>query len=115
MKTPVQIKRSDNFKEMYPDIKLIEAFGTLDPSIGERTDHRNNLWDEWLENSVQIVESITKKDLHYKVIKTLQASGYRDPFDYQCRPNYLGAEIRFKDKNDVYSFKITLAEARLSW
>jgi len=102
-------------KAMYPDDQMIEAFGTVETNISERADHRNRLWCEWKEHSVIISPSLARKNIHYNVIKTLQSSGYKDPFDYQCRRNGNGSEIRFRDKMQVADFKITLAEARLSW
>jgi hypothetical protein len=113
MKMP--ITRSNALKELYPKDKLMEAFGKINPTISDRANHRNNLWNEWRKNSVRI-DCTTWTDLCYKLIKALQEEKYKEIFDYQCRsvPNG-GAEIRFKNEDAVANFRLVLAQAKLSW
>lgn len=108
--------RSDTLRKMYPDDKMIEAFGTITPEVNDRADHRNNLWDEWAKKSVLIPMAGSGMTIQYKVVLVLQESGYKEPFDYQCRPRSAGGvEFRFKNEDDLANFKLTIAEAKLSW
>lgn len=89
--------RSNVYQEMYPDDKMLDAFGTLTPSAQQRNAYFFDLWLKRRPNSMSVLMS--DKDKARKILKTM---GLKEMWDYQIRENV----IRFEHKQDSALFKI---------
>jgi len=108
-----EIKRSKVLDNIYPEEKMTETFGTVTPSVSDRTSHRNKLWEDWADNTVS-VPAKALSNLQYNGVRYLQGEGLKDPFDYQCRHKVHGQTIfRFKSKEVMTEFKLVIAEFKL--
>lgn len=90
--------RSNVYQEMYPDEKMLEAFGKLNPSAQERNAYFFDLWLQRRSNSC----TITSKRDKQRAKDILKAMGLKEMWDYQIREN----SIRFEHKQDNAMFKI---------
>lgn len=83
------MKNNALYKYLYDEEFLIQTFGTLEPSIDQRTKKFFDIWCEW--DSTQM---FLKRDQHMTNIKSLlKGVGLKEFQDYQIR----GYELRFKD------------------
>lgn len=44
--------RSSTWSDLYPEDRLLEAFGTINPTVAQRTKYFNTLWDSWATNNI---------------------------------------------------------------
>lgn len=89
--------RSNVYQDMYPDEKMLEAFGTLTPSAQERNAYFFDLWLMRRNNAVTI--NMTDKERAKRILKTM---GLKEMWDYQIRDK----SIRFEHKQDSAMFKL---------
>jgi len=89
--------RSNAYQEMYPDDKMLRAFGSLTPSASERNAYFFDLWCARRANRIDF----DMKDKH-KAKSILKQMGLKEMWDYQIREN----SIRFEETQDVAMFKI---------
>lgn len=90
--------RSEVYQKMYPDDRMMDAFGTLTPTTTERNSYFFNLWLERRKN--RFVLKTTKMD---QVKQLLKSSGLIEPWDFQVKVN----EIRFECAEDLAMFKLS--------
>ena len=93
--------RSNVYQEMYPDDKMMEAFGTLTPSAQVRNAYFFDLWMKRRSNSF----ALEPKDRE-KAKCVLKSFGLKEMGDYQIKDNC----IRFEHKQDSAMFKIAYKE-----
>ena len=93
--------RSSVYQEMYPDDKMMEAFGTLTPSAQVRNAFFFGLWMKRRSNSF----ALEPKDRE-KAKCILKSLGLKEMWDYQIRDK----GIRFEHKQDSAMFKIAYKE-----
>lgn len=83
-KTDVAMPRSQTYQMMYPDQRMIEAFGTLTPTVSQRTRYFNKQWDEWAENQLLLPAELAYV-LRLKVINRLSKLGLEQSWDFIIR------------------------------
>lgn len=90
--------RSEVYQSMYPDDRMMDAFGTLTPTSTERNSYFFNLWMERRKNrfSLSSRETETAK-------KLLKSIGLSEPWDFQIK----GSELRFNNTEDFAMFKLS--------
>lgn len=89
--TQPKIVRSDIYQSIFDDEFMQTTFGTLRPTVEERTKYFFDCWMDWRDNRAIVLVRWTP-DLR-QMLNTL---GLREMHDYQIR----NKEIRFKRKED---------------
>lgn len=93
MATEKSIKRSDLYQRMFSDEYMLEVFGTLTPSISERSSYFFSLWVDWRANRVKLKQHVSKSDLR----RQLLGYGMKEFREFQIR----NGEVRFADRELV--------------
>lgn len=85
----------------HDDELMMTLFGTLTPSTHQRAEKFFELWCSWRDNRVKL-NSIHKKSVR----RYLNSIGLTEMQDFQIK----GAEVRFKNTEDLAFLKIYLSE-----
>lgn len=95
---PKPLKRSELHQRTFPDDLMLEAFGTLSPSVKERTAYFFEKYTEWRANRIRI-----KRNHMSAVKKLLRDSGLLDMWEYQVMHN----EVRFAQADHLAWFRLS--------
>ena len=95
--------RSSAWDDLYPKDRLIESFGTVTPTLSQRTEFFNALWDEWARNSIQL-----PSDLWYINRKILSKIGTSLGFDYGWDFNIRYRELRTRSPEIMALFLLAM-------
>tara|TARA_B100000900_G_C20588850_1_gene720792 strand:+ start:1918 stop:2247 length:330 start_codon:yes stop_codon:yes gene_type:complete len=84
----MQTQRSKTYQSIFSDDDMLEAFGTLRPSVSERTAYFFESWMDWRSTRVKI------KNRHDIICRNLcKELGLKEFWEFQVREN----EVRFRD------------------
>ena len=81
-----QATRSKTYQSIFSDKKMLEAFGTLRPSVSERTAYFFESWMDWRHNRVKL-----KARVDQPCKNMLKELGLKEFWEYQVREG----EVRF--------------------
>jgi hypothetical protein len=84
----MQTQRSKTYQEIFGDEEMLEAFGTLRPSVSERTAYFFERWMDWRPTRVKL-----KAHFDQVTRNMCKELGLKEFWDFQVREN----EVRFKD------------------
>ena len=79
-------KRSNTYQEIFGDDRMLEAFGTLRPSVSERTAYFFESWMDWRSNQVKL-----KPRFDQVCRNLLKELGLKEFWEFQVREG----EVRF--------------------
>jgi len=85
----MQTQRSKTYQEIFGDDEMLEAFGTLTPSVSERTAYFFESWMDWRPTRVKL-----KAHFDHVTRSMCKELGLKEFWDFQVREN----EVRFKDE-----------------
>lgn len=101
------IPRSDTYQKIFSDELMLEAFGTLMPTVSQRTSYFFERWIEWRPYQVKL-----KPRVDQAVRNLALEIGLKEFWEFQVREG----EIRFKNKEvkafalmtglDAYTFSL---------
>ena len=84
----MQTQRSKTYQSIFGDKDMLEAFGTLRPSVSERTAYFFESWMYWRPSRIKL------KQRHDTICKNMcRELGLKEFWEFQVREN----EIRFRD------------------
>jgi hypothetical protein len=81
-----QATRSKTYQSIFGDKQMLEAFGTLRPSVSERTAYFFESWMDWRHNRVKL-----KPRVDQPCKNMLKELGLKEFWEYQVREG----EVRF--------------------
>lgn len=76
----MQMQRSKTYQKIFGDEEMLEAFGTLQPSVSQRTSYFFESWCDWRPNRVKI-----KKNQDRLCTVMLQELGLKEFWEFQIR------------------------------
>ena len=85
----MQTQRSKTYQSIFGDEDMLEAFGTLRPSVSQRTAYFFESWMDWRPSRVKL-----KPHFDHITRNMCKELGLKEFWDFQVREN----EIRFRDK-----------------
>lgn len=91
-----QINRSNTYQNIFGDDLMLEAFGTLRPSVSERTSYFFEKWMDWRPQQVRL-----KSRMDSAVRNLAIELGLKEFWEFQVREG----EIRFINE-DVKAFAL---------
>ena len=98
--------RSEIYKNLFIDEEMMDAFGTLTPTVKARTAYFFDKWMMWRNNRIRFTQSIVGSAEKEMLRQKLLQIGLRDLWDYQLRGN----EIRFRDHESMAFFRLAVGD-----
>jgi hypothetical protein len=99
---PTSHPRSETMKSLYPDDLMVSAFGTVTPTIEEKTTYFFKKWCDWRENAILLSElGVHTYDSNH-IIALCDTIGLKYLWHYQLRDR----QLRFYDNAALSFFKI---------
>lgn len=96
--TETKLVRSEIYQSIFNDELMMEAFGTLTPSISQRTAYFFELYTEWRPNRIRI-----RRGRMPEVKRLLRTTGLKDMWEYQVMHN----EVRFAQSDHLAWFRLS--------
>jgi len=96
--TPKPLRRSELHQRVFPDELMMQAFGTLSPTVKQRTAYFFEKYMEWRQHRIRI-----KHGRMPQVKKLLRDSGLMDMWEYQVMHN----EVRFSQADHMAWFRLS--------
>ena len=98
--------RSKIYQELYPDELMLQYFGTLSPSVSEKSEFYHTNWQNWEANAMYYDNELyNEHEIKYR----LKSLGLRDIFDFQVRR----IQVRFRSASDLAMAKLSDLEKPL--